>query len=161
MTFSYSRVSSKSYILRHFDEIWLCWLWGLHNSWTGPTLPVVVRLWSGIEECGERGPSEETNFDRFYDSLIWCLLCRICPLSASRPLSPARSRWPNLDWRQMKTELNRVSLCICEEVSRALLPDIPSCKLHNITKPVNSNLCWESSLHVYVPMLPRLSALRA
>ena len=30
-----------------------------------------------------------------------------------------------------------------------------------ITKPVNSNLGWESSLHFYDPLLPRLSAFRA
>ena len=35
------------------------------------------------------------------------------------------------------------------------------CKRCDIVKPVNSNLGWEPSLHIYVPLLPWLSALRA
>ena len=100
----------------HFNKNWNL---GIQTHDFGLTLLScqVVEWHRGMRRGGRGGsPLEETNFDRFYDSLIWCLLSLSLSLSlqnlsarlAARrrpPFSSAapRSRWPNLDGRQMKT----------------------------------------------------------
>ena len=101
----------------HFNKNWNL---GIQTHDFGLTLLScqVVEWHRGMRRGGRGGsPLEETNFDRFYDSLIWCLLslslslslCRICPLAwrlVVGPLSPPPLLvpdgliWMGGKWRQ-------------------------------------------------------------